>query len=296
MSEDYPFSELLGLGYSGYAILNHIPIPLLPSSVTENMNLVKSDGSFSSDPFTSIGQLPAKQRKSLNISLVTYISPATVLLISHLTYTWRTFLNVDFVPEVPFTVVGASGEGYVGVGYVDEVTVDCRVEQAVTLTVGLTSWVWREVDRGEAWPRDARQLAPLSVAYKPLAFWQTVPATTMVQAGAIPQSWSLSLKNNWQYKTFLAGYLVPPNPGLVYPGQLDCVLNMEWVGRRRDRPLERGSARLQLGVAPQVLDTIVLDRVILDPTRQVTNVGTPNGLVNWNASYYALGAVPRSSV
>ena len=116
-------SFLNGLGYSGYAVLNGIPIPLLPGSATEDENIIKSAGSYHFDPSFSVGQLAVKNRRSLPLSFSTFICPRTMPLVKALMYGWRTSpvsiglpALMDNVLEVPFELYPAAGEGYSGFG------------------------------------------------------------------------------------------------------------------------------------------------------------------------------------
>src|SRR6516165_8686626 len=94
---------LNGLGYSGYAIVADIPIPLLPGNAVENENIIKSAGSYHYDPAVSVGQLPVKNRRSLPLSFSTFICPRTMPLVKILTYGWRTLALMDTVGETQFS-------------------------------------------------------------------------------------------------------------------------------------------------------------------------------------------------
>src|SRR6516164_881622 len=89
-----------GLGYSGYAIVNGIPIPLLPGSASESENVIKAGGAYHNNPALAVGPLAVKNRRSLPVSFATFICPATMSLVKALTYEWRTLNLMDMVPEV----------------------------------------------------------------------------------------------------------------------------------------------------------------------------------------------------
>ena len=287
------FGNLIGPGYSGYAILNGIPIPMLPGNATENENAIKSAGSYGTDPAQSIGALAVRNRRSLQLSFNTFICPRTMPLVKDLVYGWRQLNLIDYVGEIPFTFIAGNQEGYEGTGYVDTLELTCDEGSLVGLTVSMTCYVWKEMQSFQPLPRLGRILEPFSDSYKPLPFWKTLPNFSGISSDAIPQSWNLSFNNNWSYQTFLGGYTSPPNPGLITAGDLDITFDITWVASRNSRPLDHGSLRLQLGVPP--LDTIFIDRLIRDPQRQFTGTGMQNEAIKWDASYYVQGSIPRSN-
>jgi hypothetical protein len=286
-------ANYLGLGYSGYAIINTIPVPLLPGSATENENIIKSAGSYHYDPAVAVGQLPAKNRMSLPLSFATFICPRTMPLVKALTYGWRSLGSMDTVGEVPFTLIPGGGQGYQGTGYVDELSLSGDPGNLVGLNINMTCWVWNNVPSLAPLQKGGRILAPLDPAYKPVAGWQTIPYFSVIASNAIPTRWSLSLKNNWSYVAFLAGYTQPPNPALIVAGDLDVIFEISWLAPRNAQPLNTGSLALQIG-SPQI-DRIFIDRLVRDPHRQFSGIGSANDPVQWEASYYCQGGLPRSN-
>jgi hypothetical protein len=282
-----------GLGYSGYATLNGIPIPLLPGNATENENMIKSAGAYHYDPALAVGQIPVKNRRSLPLSFSTFICPRTMPLVKALTYGWRTLGLMDMVGETPFGLFPAAGEGYSGSGYVEELTLTGSPDSLVSLNVNMTCWVWQEVPSLQPLQKMGAALAPMSDAYKPVAGWATIPNFSVILPNAIPMNWSLSLRNNWQYQSFLGGYTQPPNPGLVTAGDLDVTFTIAWLAARNSRPLDTGSLQLQIGV-PQI-DKIYIDTLFRDPQRAFTGIAGPNEPIKWEASYYGQGSLPRSN-
>jgi hypothetical protein len=284
---------LSGLGYSGYAVVNGIPIPLLPGNATENENIIKSAGSYHFDPAQSIGQLPVQNRRSLPLSFSTFICPKTMPLVKILTYGWRTLALMDTVGETQFSLFPAAGEGYTGFGYVDELTLTGDAGSLVNLNINMTAWVWQEILSPQPVQKYGAALSPLNDAYKPVAGWQTVPYFSVISGSAIPTNWSLTLRNNWSYQAFLGGYVQPPNPALITAGDLDVIFTMGWVAARNSRPLNNGSLQLQIGV-PQI-NRIFIDNLVRDPQRAFTGIGAANETIKWEGSYYAFGSLPRSS-
>jgi hypothetical protein len=282
-----------GLGYSGYAIVQGIPIPLLPGNATENENIIKSGGSYHFDPSRAIGQLPAKNRKSLPLSFSTFICPRTMPLVKTLSYGWRTLADMDMVGETQFSLFPAVGEGYTGFGYVDELTMSGSGESLVTLNISMTCWVWQEIPSLRSLQKYGAVFAPMSNEYKPTPGWASIPNFPVISPEAVPMNWTLTLRNNWQYQSFLAGYAQPPNPALIVAGDLDVTFTIAWLAVRNSRPLDTGSLRLQIGVPP--IDVIYIDHLIRDPQRAFTGIGGPNEPIKWEAEYYGQGNIPRSN-
>jgi hypothetical protein len=285
-------ATFLGMGFSGYAVLNRRTIPLLSTSIPENDNLIKSEGSFSSDPERSVGQIPSQNRRSLTFTIPTSVCPKTVPLIKDLTYGWRNSVDIDRVSEVPFKMVVASGEGYEGVAYVDDLSLTCQPQNLMQMDITLTSWIWTDISFPVPIVRDSHALLPLSDEYKPIAGWQTIPTMTAIGINSTPLNWSLKLNNNWQYQSFLGGYLSAPNPELIMPGPLEVDLNMTWLANRQDRPQRVGTATLQIGVPAQT--TITIPRLIRQPARQADGTGDSGNYLKWTANFSALGASPSS--
>src|SRR4051794_21075387 len=112
-------ASIIGLGYSGYAIIGGVPILLLPSGIPETENLIKSEGSFHPNPAFNTGHLPARQKRSLNISFSTVVSPKTIALLKPLTYGWRISESLmDNLQEVPFYYIVGTEEGFQGTGHI----------------------------------------------------------------------------------------------------------------------------------------------------------------------------------
>jgi hypothetical protein len=288
------FENILnGIGYSGYAILADVPIPLLPGNATEQENIIKSTGSYHFDPAFAVGQIPVKNRRSLPLSFSTFICPRTMPLVKFLSYGWRVLGSMDMVGETPFSLFPAAGEGYTGTGYVEEIIITGAPDSFVTLTINMTSWVWSEIPSPRPVQKFGRALSPLDNAYKPIAGWATIPNFSVISSNAIPTNWSLNIKNNWTYQSFLEGYSMPPNPALINAGDLDVIFSLGWVAARNSRPLDTGSLQLQIGV-PQI-DKIYIDNLIRDPQRSFTGIGSSNEPVKWEAQYYAQGSLPRSN-
>lgn len=75
--------EVLGLGYSGYSLINSIPVLMLPSSLVETENMILSEGSWSNN-LSTIGKLPVKGRRSLTGSISFVATAQSLSLISTL--------------------------------------------------------------------------------------------------------------------------------------------------------------------------------------------------------------------
>jgi hypothetical protein len=294
-----------GLGYSGYALVQGIPIPLLPGNATENENIIKSSGAYHYDPFWAVGEVPVKNRRSLSLTFSTFICKRTMPIVKLLSYDWRSSPDkMDNVSETQFSLYPAVGEGYDGFGYVDEITMSGAPDALVSLNITMTTWVWKEVQAPQSWrlPYGAGVIAPFTDVYKPIAGWQTIPSFSVISDQAIPMSWTLTLRNNWQYQSFLAGYTQPPNPALITAGDLDVIFTMSWLAVRNSRPLESGNLRLQIGgtpigMSPSIapLDVIYIDKLIRDPQRSFAGTAEPNGPIRWEASYYVQGSLPKST-
>jgi hypothetical protein len=299
-------ASIIGLGYSGYGKLNNIPLLLLPSGSPEEENLIKSEGSYHYNPSLNVGQLPARQKRSLSISFNTIVSPKTLTLLKPLTYGWRNLHDMDNVPEVPFTYVVGTEEGFEGTGYVDSVTLTAAPDSFVTMTVDLKTWLWKELGSDNPLTKIGTPVfgpisGPLSgplldPAYKPVAGWNGAVITPVISTNAIVQRYSLKLNNNWNYQTLLEARSSPPNPSLITAGNLDVSLEIVWSAFKKDRPLNSGSFQICIGGATpdKALDTIYIDNMVREP-RSFEGGGSPNQMVNWQANYFAQGAIPRSN-
>jgi len=287
---------VLGLGYSGYAIVAGKPILLNPSNPTENDNLIKSSGSYATDAALANGQLPTRDRRSLTVNLETYVTPDSASLIRTLTYAFRTNAGILPVPEVPLELVMANREGYSGLGHVDSLTISAQENSLTTMSIAMTLWVWTDlfppvVEPGT--PRVQKILPPFSDVHKPIASHNALVFPGMIVGPSVVTGWQLVLTNNWQYVQLLEGTFVAPNPRLIYPGPLDSQVSLTWLARNDDRPLESGDFRMKIGVPTPVIETRI-PRMVRDPNRSPTGVGAQNEAVRWTASYYALGAVPTT--
>lgn len=284
----------IGLGYSGYSFLNNVPILMLPSSSPENENILKASGAFHPDPAFSTGQIPAKQRRSLNLTLQTLITKSSMPLVKVLTYGWRHLSSMDTAPEIPFTYVVGNNEGFQGLCYIDEINLTADPESFVTMSINITSWVWTEISSPNPLSKMGTPiLQPLSNAHKPIPGWQTLVKNSAISSNSIPLNWSLRLANNWQYQTFNGGFLQAPNPSLITAGNLEVNLAMSWMANRRDRPRESGAVQIQIGTTP-ILDTIYIDRLIREP-RQFEGGGSGDTLIKWSSTFFGQGSIPRSN-
>jgi hypothetical protein len=288
--------SIIGAGYSGYGIVSGIPLLMLSTNGPENENLLRSTGAYHSDPAKSTGQLPAKQRRSLSLNIQTLVTPRIWKLVKRLTYGWRNLNAMDSLSEVPFEYVAGAGEGYRGTCYVDNLSLNTDATSFLVMSLQLTSWVWTDLSTSTAPDKIGKRLLnPQDPLYKPISGWQTIPYNSCLSAESIVQGWSLEFNNNWTYQTFSGGYLEPPNPALITAGNLDTVLVMTWMARRQDRPGESGTVRIQIGVAPNIIDTLYIDQVIREPSRQLNNSGDPDTVIQWQASFFVKGKIPYSN-
>jgi hypothetical protein len=279
------------MGFSGYAVLDGVPLLLLPSGPQEAENLIKSSGAYSTDPGANAGPIQVQNRRALSFNLTTHLSINTAPLIKKHGYAWRSLAFIDnYIPPTAKLIL-ANGEGYEGQAYIETITVGAQVEQLAAVTFGITFWIWQEVRSTEPTPKQALAVNPTDPANRPIPYWQTIPESTCMGAEAIPQSWNLSLNHNWQYHTFQTASLVPPNPALVYPGMLEAKFDVTWLARRNDRPRNVGQATIKLGTNPEVLK-ITLPKLIRDPQLTPQGVGAANDPIRWSASYYLSESIP----
>lgn len=294
-------SFLLGDGYSGYASLNGVYLPLLASDPTEEENLILSNAAFSTSTSFGVGQMAASGRRCLKFTLNTHVSPKSVSLIKEFTYgPWRDNASIDNILPIPFTLVPAGQEGYDGRGYIDSVQISAAENSLIQVSFVITSWVWIDLNDTTALLKERTLFHPSDDSYKPVPSHMSLVEHTAISINSIPLSWSLTLKNNWKYEQLCESfYSTAPNPRHIYPGPLDVTLTMAWLGRKSDRPRETGSVNIQIldqlrttvGTKVSLLP-IRIPLMYRQPSRVPQGTGEPNQPIRWSASYSALGARP----
>lgn len=294
---------ILGMGFTGYAIFDGLPLLLLPSDPTEEDNLIKSEGAYATVPAFASGPVPARDRRALRSTVSTVFVPRLAPIIARTCYDWR--INDDEPPVFPLTVVPSNDEGYETTrAHVDTVTVSSQEDALVALQLGITTWVWNDLQ--SLGPTEKVRTYPfpqtLSGAnfledseYKPVPHYHArllFPGAFDGDPDPIVLNWSLTFTNNWQYLQLLEGEVLPPTPRLTYPGRLDVQLNVTWLARRNLRPREGGfDAIVEIGDPP--VYRALFRRMIRD-NRTPANTGTQSEPIEWTATFYLLGEVPET--
>lgn len=287
-----PLEDLLGMGYSGYAILDDVPMFLRPSSVVENDNHQKSEASFSTNHMITHGNLVARDRKSLTIDLETHYCPAIAGLVKKHSYgEWREHLNIDMTGPLQATIVFCNGEGYQCSLYIQKIEISCANNSLVTVKFSCTSWFWQDLLSNQVQPREGFELLPFSEEYNPVPFWKTTIETSVYNTNAVVFSWNLSFDNHWEFDQLLQGTIFAPNPQMVYVGQLETTLTLSWIALRSTRILDSGSFSLKIGTEP-VITQIEFPLMHCEGTRKPNPLGSPNEVGKWEATFKTLGHSP----
>lgn len=288
--------EILAMGFSGYATINGTPLPLLPMEPSEEDNLQLSSAPFTTNSSFAVGQMVARDRRALRLSMSTYLCKALVGFPRDLTYgPWRDQIAIDSVTPALIKVFLGNGEGYDAKAYIDSVSITVQENSLVGLNITATAWEWEDLIAGTPTLPTQKALEPFSNEYKPIPHWLMILESSVVGSSTV-LNFSVNFNNNWQYEQLLEGYSSVPNPANIYPGPLEIDLTMSWLAKRSDRPKETGNALIRVRDPiqfPTLQDLLTLTIPLMTRTsRSARGVGDGNSPVRWEASYLVLETKP----
>jgi hypothetical protein len=291
--------DLLGLGYSGYAVVDGIYLPLLASSVVEQENLIKSNSPVSSFDRLSAGQIPVLDRRQLKVSLKTVLTQATVNLIARSTFEFRGDETLAYPQSM--TVVIANGEGYTTVeGYCESCTINSQTNSLCMASLEYVVWVWDDL-YGNAPQRSQAAYLPFGDPYyQPLPHW-AVCVSHSGQSGSC-LGFDLSLKNNYHFGQLLEVNSQAPNPRVVSPGPLDVTFSYKTLAQANMRPDTTGTAQIRFGckksgpVDSQPKFSYNFPLFYRDPSRSLSGLGEADGVVGWEVVWSLIGDMPQKLI
>lgn len=291
--------DVLGLGYSGYVKVDDTYLLLLPSSADEQDNNLKSSGSVSTLVSESAGTTPASDRRSLKVSLSVVMTPAAAAVIAESTFQFRRSESLRNPQSL--LVVIANGEGYqTAEAYCDSCSISSQDGQLCSAQLEFTAWIWEDLEGHELERVQSAFLPFNEPEHQPIPHW-----AACVEMGAQPgncMGFDLNLNNNYYYGQLLEAAAGPPNPRLISAGPLDLTFTYRTLAVRGSRPAEAGSFNITFGCQPAgPVDAAPVYRynvpfVYRDPNRTLNSYGQADGVVAWQALWYALGAMPEMDV
>ncbi len=292
-------STILGLGFSGAANLDGRWLMLTASTAPEDDNLIKSTGSISNQIPTAAGEIPVRNRRSLNLSLSCNLTAESVALAHTTTLDWR-LAGLNGKPS-SLTVYLANGEGYTAdEAYVQSAVLSAPEGGLCTCTFSVVAYRWNDLSALNATPRSQARFIPFdSALHQPIPHW----LTTVDHPGhpGVPLAWTLSLNNGYTFNQLCEVTPYPPTPRVVVPGPLLAELNLTTLAFPAARPAEtaanvtvRVGGSVTAGVAVP-LTTFTIPVMYRDPARSAQGFGDPNAPIKWQASWKALGVVPAAA-
>jgi len=292
----FPFDDVLGLGFAGFAKIDDVFLMLNASSAIEEDNLMKSAGAVSTVISRAAGQTPVRDRRGLSLTLSSDLTPLTADLIARTMYDWRRSNLLGNTHEVEVSIAG--GEGYTTTeGYVESVSMSSPQGALCSVSFTIRSWSWTDTT-GVELQREASAFLPFNDPnFQPIPNWDTE-----VEFDAQPGEcleFQLDLDNNWFFGELLEGTRLPPTPRFISAGPLILNFTYTTLAKKGERPAESGSPKITLGGSPSLgANPAVPEKVIeiplvyRDPSRQLMSFGEQNGVVRWQASWQALGVIP----
>lgn len=278
--------DILGMGYSGYAELNGVPILLTPSNVTENDNPVVTNNSYSNEVALANGPLVAAGVRSLDVSLNFLISKRSLELIKDMTFgSWRTNLGITTAGSATLRLFAGTGSGYLMDLYVESVALKADPMSLISGTVTGTSWYWRDLpyDPSKIKIGNTKTLFE-NADDRPIAGWQSWVTTPMMLDSTV-LSWSVTLQNNWNFEHFCGGYTNPTTPGVVSLGELSTSLNISWLAPYDRKPQGIGDATVYFGLNGNPSYYINLQNLYRTNSRNISGIGEMNTYLKWETSY-----------
>ena len=295
--------DIVGLGYGGYAEINGHGIWLTGGSPGEQENHIKTAGSVSTDISLATGQRPTRGRRSLQVSLQADLTTEAVRAFEECVVNIRASLGAAASPQLLFVDV-AGGEGWTtSHAYCDSVTISVPNQGLGSITFDFTAWTFSEITGTQQCTARTRQgIASFSSQNAVIPMWGTCVSFPESAQPGQSMEFNLNCRNNWQYRQLLQANSQPPNPSLVYPGELAIDFNYVTLAEPGRRPECRNGSATTISFGPYnspwgPINTtaITIQDLYRDPQRELTSLGEANGMVHWNVNWQALGAIPTMS-
>lgn len=280
-------NSILGLGYASWATVDEFTVALLPSTVSEQEDLIPSDGTWSSNEIFSSGRVAAKNRRVLNLELRTHLTPATLPLIPRLLYDGRRSTSARQAPH-SLRAILANGEGYqTNRAHCERVTLTTQDNGLLDCTFSFKAHVWNELPSDGPTPVFRRLAATghLLPSMRPLASWRTFLEQNLINGAVL--SWQLQFDQNWDYQFLCEGTNSPSNPTIAHHGPLYVQLCMTVLAQRGEKPQETGTATVKLSPTFGVK----LPKLLRD-SKTPDNFGQRNGPIVHQVQYMLVGELP----
>lgn len=282
----------LGMGYSGYAKLDTVYLLLNGSSAVEEDHVIKSDIPVSTEPSLSAGHVASRNRRKLSLTLNCALTQEAVSLACRALFKWRTD-PVGTLPTI-YSVDAIVGNhtGYRSeLAFVEQVQITVQENQLASIAFTLSCWVWSDLDTTTPQPGDDRGFDPRMFRVIP----HYLACLSLQGLGGTVVGWSCTGNQNWQYRIMCERYKTfPPNPTVAIVGPLDLAFQVETLAAVGARPPEvsQGFCQFstsQIGSIPVIVN---LDRVIRDPSREMSGFGDANAPIKWRTNWFLQGKVP----
>jgi hypothetical protein len=276
--------DLLGLGYTGTALIDGKRLLLRGSSISQEPSWIRSGGR-STVISNSTGGILIPNRNVLNLNLQADLT-VNSLSCARINYLWRS-LNLNGKVTTGTVYIG-TGEGFLlNEAYVEQINIASPENSLTQVSFSIKSYDWTDLS-GSPTPRENNVGNPRDVANQPIPHWKT--SVTHSAHPGIPVAWSINIAHGYQYYQFCEGYLVPPVPKAVVPGPLQWDLNLTTLARPGERP-ELSATGVNIDIDGS---TITIPSVRLDPSKTSPGFGEQNSILRWQASWKALGNAPSN--
>jgi hypothetical protein len=289
--------DFLGLAYAGCAFIDGVPLLMMPSGPNEQENLIKSQGSVSTQIRNAVGEIPVRDRRVLEFQLACLLNSRAIPLIGASSFDWW-LANINGRSH-HVQIFPANDEGYDSPeAYIQSISINSQENSLVTLSFSVLAYRWLPTV-GHLNPRFQKKMETFFGDENwPIPSWLTSVQHTGMPG--ITSSWTLAFNNNYQFLQLLEGTVRPPTPRLVYPGPTSIDLSLTNIAEPGKPPQESGTVVVRIGggVTPAFIPqtVITIPYMYRDPQQSSQGVGEQNGLIRWQVGYKAINVVPAKNV
>jgi hypothetical protein len=270
---------------------------MLPSSAVENENLIKSSGATTTSIPTAQGDIPTRDRISLNISVTVPMSRDALLVFDSAFFQWRRLGQNGRSHTIRFVVANGEGwtsdEAYVVGGGLSSPEGDLGTV-SFEIVAYKFSRISRDVNTDPETPCDC-SLGNANLAVLPN--W----CTTVDHSGqpGTCLSFDVTTDNSWNFQQLLEATARPPTPRVIAPGALQLGLSYTTLAERNilNNVDDSASVSLLLGGCDQghanvPLTTFVIPLMYKDPNSSYSGVGEQNTVSRLTVGWSVLGQAP----